>query len=43
MDGDGEHSFDFGNFLALVVIFGLVFVGICACLGKYARVCSGRI
>lgn len=32
-----NHSFDIGDFFALVIVTGLAFGGICACLGKYAR------
>jgi len=32
-----NHPFDLGDFFALVIVTGLAFGGICACLGKYAR------
>jgi len=38
-----NHPFDLGDFFALVIITGLAFSGICACLGKYARMRAGRL
>jgi len=37
------HSFDFGDFIALVLIIALSFGGVCACLGKYARARAGQL
>jgi len=39
----GNHPFDFGDFMAIVIIMILMFGGICACLGKYARIRSGQL
>jgi len=38
-----SHPFDFGDFLAIVIIMVLTFGGVCACLGKYARLRAGQI
>jgi hypothetical protein len=37
------HPFDFGDFLAIIIIIVLAFGGICACLGKYARMRAGQL
>jgi len=36
------HPFDFGDFIAMVIIVILVVGGIFACLGQYARSQAGR-
>jgi large-conductance mechanosensitive channel len=37
------HPFDFGDFLAMVIVFAIVFCGIFGLLGKYARVRAGQL
>lgn len=36
-------GFDFGDVLALLLVMGLSIVGICACLGCYARRRAGGL
>lgn len=38
-----SHGFDFGDALALIIGMAAVVVGLCACLGCYARKRAGGL